>query len=281
MSLWSQPYVAVMDHDPPFEHVVCGIDGSRSAHEAARQAAALVAPGGLLELIAVAGEWGVGLNAASVLSRPHARRALDDVAHELRRCGAHVQTRIAPGRPPHEVLLREAGQCDLLAIGRHSRSRFSGITLGSTAANLAHRAHVPLLLAVAPPNGVAFPDRILVAADGPGHPERAVRMAGQIASATGGQITLLRLDWSHHAKRRELAEAVADLKGLGAEPVEIVMGGQPRRRIPEFAEQEHAALVVVGSRGLNGARALSSVSERVAHEAPCSVLIARPPEAER
>jgi nucleotide-binding universal stress UspA family protein len=106
-------------------------------------------------------------------------------------------------------------------------------------------------------------------------------MAGQIASATGGQITLLRLDWSHHAKRRELAEAVADLKDLGAEPVEIVMGGHPRRRIPEFAQQEHAALVVVGSRGLNGARALSSVSERVAHEAPCSVLIARPPEAER
>jgi nucleotide-binding universal stress UspA family protein len=270
-----------MDADPPFEHIVCGIDGSRSAHEAARQAAALIAPGGLLELIAVAGEWGVGLNAAAVLSRPHARRALDDVARELRACGAHVQTRIVSGRPPHEVLLREAGSCDLLVVGRHSRSRFAGVTLGSTAANLAHRAHVPLLIAVAPPDGIGFPDRILVAADGPGHPERAVRMAGQIAGATGAEITLLRLDWSRRAKRRELAEAVADLNGLGAEPVEIVMGGHPRRRIPEFAHQERASLVVVGSRGLNGTRALGSVSERVAHEAPCSVLIARPPESER
>jgi nucleotide-binding universal stress UspA family protein len=270
-----------MDPDPPFEHIVCGIDGSRAAHEAARQAAALAAPGGLLELIAVAGEWGVGLNAAAVMSRPHARRVLDDVAQELRGCGAHVQTRIVGGRPVHEVLLREAAGCDLLVVGRHSRSHFGGIAIGSTAASLAHRAHMPLLIAVAPPDGIGFPDRILVAADGPGHPERAVRLAGQIAGSTGAEITLLRLDWSRRAKRREIAEAVADLNGLGAEPVEIVMGGHPRRRIPEFAEQERASLLVVGSRGLNGARALSSVSERVAHDSPCSVLIARPTDAER
>jgi nucleotide-binding universal stress UspA family protein len=34
-------------------------------------------------------------------------------------------------------------------------------------------------------------------------------------------------------------------------------------------------LLVVGSRGLHGIRALGSVSERVAHEAPCSVLVVR------
>lgn len=270
-----------MDPDSPFEHIVCGIDGSYSAHEAARQAAALIGPSGLLELIAVAGEWGTGLNAASVLSRPHARRALDDVQHELRRAGVHVQARVVTGRPPHEVLLREADGCDLLVVARHAHSRVGGIAMGSTASNLAHRAHVPLLLAVAPPTGVRFPERILVAADGPGHPERAVRMAGQIASATDAQITLLRLDWSRRAKRPELAAAVAELNGVGAEPVEILMGGLPRRKIPELATQERTSLIVLGSRGLNGARAFGSVSERVAHEAPCSVLIVRPPAAER
>ena len=34
-------------------------------------------------------------------------------------------------------------------------------------------------------------------------------------------------------------------------------------------------LLVVGSRGLRGLRALGSVSERVAHQAPCSVLVLR------
>ena len=34
-------------------------------------------------------------------------------------------------------------------------------------------------------------------------------------------------------------------------------------------------LLVVGSRGLKGIRSLGSVSERVAHEAVCSVLVVR------
>src|SRR5947208_3396008 len=118
--------------DGPFESVVCGIDGSRSAREAARQAAALVAPGGLLELVAVTDEWGSGLNAAAVLSKAHGRRALDNVAHELRGCGANVETRIATGRPPYESLLREAEGHDLLVVARHPRSRFGGIAMGST-----------------------------------------------------------------------------------------------------------------------------------------------------
>jgi nucleotide-binding universal stress UspA family protein len=36
-----------------------------------------------------------------------------------------------------------------------------------------------------------------------------------------------------------------------------------------------ADLIVVGSRGLHGVRALGSVSERVAHWARCSVLVVR------
>lgn len=261
--------------DPPFTRIVCGIDGSRSAHEAARQAAALVAPGGVLEFIAVADEWGAGLRAAAVLSKTRAKRALDEIARELRGCGAHVETRTVYGRPPYEVLLRESSDSDLLVVARHSRSRFGGIAMGSTAGNLAHRAHVPVLIAVPPPHGVPFPERILVAADGPGHPERAVRLAGLIASATDAAITLVRLDWAPRARRRELTAAVAELGRLGAEAVEIVTGGLPARKIPELAARERASLVLVGSRGLGGRRALSSVSERVAHEAPCSVLVLR------
>ena len=37
----------------------------------------------------------------------------------------------------------------------------------------------------------------------------------------------------------------------------------------------NADIVVVGSRGLHGLKALGSVSERVAHQAPCSVLVVR------
>jgi nucleotide-binding universal stress UspA family protein len=38
-----------------------------------------------------------------------------------------------------------------------------------------------------------------------------------------------------------------------------------------------ADLLVVGSRGLHGLKALGSVSERVAHQAHCSTLVVRAP----
>ena len=263
------------------QKVVCGVDGGGASAEAAHQAAALVAPGGVLELIAVAGESGTGLSAAAVLSKSGARRALDQIAHELRGCDARIDTRIVYGRPPHEVLMRESAASDLLVVARHSRSRLGGIAMGSTASNLAQRAHVPLLIASKPPHGGTFPDRILVAAGGPGHPERAVLMAGQISRTTGADITLVRLDWSPRPQRPELAAAVAQLRRVGAEPVEILTPGLPARKIPQLAAHERAALVVLGSRGLNGARSLSSISERVAQNAPCSVLIVRPPADDR
>jgi nucleotide-binding universal stress UspA family protein len=46
--------------------------------------------------------------------------------------------------------------------------------------------------------------------------------------------------------------------------------------IVETAAREDASLVVIGSRRLEGVRALGSVSERVVHDAPCSVLVMRP-----
>ena len=53
--------------------------------------------------------------------------------------------------------------------------------------------------------------------------------------------------------------------------------GHPAGGIVSVAKREHADLIVVGSRGLHGLKAmvLGSVSNGVLHHAPCSVLIAR------
>jgi nucleotide-binding universal stress UspA family protein len=264
------------DLELPFRKIVCGIDGSRSAREAARQAAALAGPATVFELLAVANDWGVGLNAAATLTKAHGRRALDEAAHDLRDSAAQVETRVVCAERPLDALIGASAGADLLAVGRHSRSRLGGMALGRTATSLVHCSPTPLLVAVAPPHGLPFPGRILVAADGPGHPERAVVMAGLITRHAGGDITLLRLEWSRRAQRPELARAIARLTELGVEPVEVLMAGIPRRRIPLIAQRERASLVVVGSRGLTGVRALDSTSERVAHDAPCSVLVLRP-----
>jgi nucleotide-binding universal stress UspA family protein len=265
------------DVSPPFGHVICGVDGSPAALEAVRQAGALVGPDSTIQLVAVVHEWGADPTAGARLSHAQARQALQTAELVLGESPAYVITRIVRGHPAWSTLLAEAHKADLLVLGRHGNSRAGGIVYGSTATNVIHRGRLPLLIAHEPPAGAAFPGRILVAADGPGHPEDAVRAAAMIARHAGTtDITLLRLDWSRQVRRPEISEAVADVTRVtGAEPVEIMLGGAPHRHIREEAEWQQASLIVMGTRGLTGVRSLWSVSERVAHEAPCSVLIFR------
>jgi nucleotide-binding universal stress UspA family protein len=268
--------LAAFEHREALGQIVCGIDGSPSALEAARQAGALAGPSATIELVAVADEWGDGLNEQALLGKERAQHALDEASAALAGCPARIVSRTLVGNPPWKLLLDEAAGADLLVVGRHGLGRVGGIMVGGTATNVVHRARVPVLVAVGPPRGTVFPGRILVAADGPDSPENAVRMAGVIAERTGADVTLLRLDWSRAAKRPQVARAIADLEvDTGREPLEILVGGSPVKRIAEYAEREHAGLVIVGSRRLSGLRALRSTSERVAHRAPCSVLIVR------
>lgn len=249
----------------PFDRIVCGVDGSRGALEAVRQAGLLAGAGSTIELIAVADGRGA--------------TDLQEATDILGDCVAHVSARTVEGHPAWQQLLDASRGADLLAVGRHGNSRAGGITSGSTATKVVHHARLPLLVAHEPPAGATFPGRILVAADGPGHPENAVRLAGKIACHAGARdITLLRLDWSRRPRRPEIAEAMADVvRVTGIEPVEVMLGGAPHRRISEEAEHETASLIIMGTRDLTGVHALRSVSERVAHEAPCSVLIVHGP----
>lgn len=245
----------------PFGLIVCGIDGSPAALEGARQAGALAVPGTTIELVAVSYEG-------------RASEALAAAEAELAGTPARVVARTVNGVSPARRLIEWAADADLLVVGRHSRSRLRGILIGSTASEVLHCADVPVMVAVPPPAGVEFPDRILVAAGGPHHPEELVALATSIAELHGSDITLLRVDWSHGAKQAPLAQAVATLhERTGREPVELIRGGSPHRVIPRTAGDEEVALVITGSRGLKGVSALRSVSERVAHASPCSVLV--------
>jgi nucleotide-binding universal stress UspA family protein len=53
--------------------------------------------------------------------------------------------------------------------------------------------------------------------------------------------------------------------------------GDPADAILDVAEERHADLIVVGNRGMTGAKRflLGSVPNKVSHHAPCSVLIIR------
>lgn len=77
-----------------------------------------------------------------------------------------------------------------------------------------------------------------------------------------------------------LGDAEASLRAaLGAEIriVRACLSGTPARRIVEFAEEQAADLIIVGSHGYNRWERLllGSVSDSIVHHAPCSVLVVR------
>jgi nucleotide-binding universal stress UspA family protein len=74
-----------------------------------------------------------------------------------------------------------------------------------------------------------------------------------------------------------LAEAAEAVEGSGVEVQTFAREGDPADAILDVAEERGADLIVVGNKGMTGAKRflLGSVPNKVSHHAPCSVLIIR------
>ena len=273
--------------DPPFQSIVCGIDGTREAFEAARQAARIAGPDGRLVLVAathfldaISGRWGPELIAWDILETPQrdldqlndavGAMARDSLAWARRQVGdlVSVETRLVSGRA-YDELRDEAARAGatLIAVGAHGGRRLVGAALGSAATMLLHDAPASVLLARAPFDPAAFPSRVVVGFDGSDASLRALSVAARLCEDPASSLTVV----------------IATLD-VGIEPDELVHRAAPHqvgvdRRRPVEALVDAASradLLVVGSRGAGGVRALGSVSERVAHRAASSVLVVRP-----
>ena len=137
---------------------------------------------------------------------------------------------------------------------------------------------------------------IVVGTDGSPSAEAAVRRATELATWSGARVHLVtaypdvpsyRERIVGSAKRgavdlREVAEGVlaraADEFRSGGVAVEThAREGDPARVILDVAQEQDADLVVVGARGLTGFERflLGSVSSKLSHHAPCSLMIVR------
>ncbi len=249
-----------------FARVVCGVDGRRMGFEAARQAGRLTAPDGRSALVAVidylaalAGRWGPGPpdRGADPLSARGIDEALADLAaraaESLAIAAAQVASPAAPERRVVEgrvvdALLHAARTdgADLVAVGAHGGRRLVGDALAEATAVVLREAPCSVLVARHPFDPGRFPERIVVGDDGSPEAAAAMHVASGLRRRSGGTLTVV------SAPRR---------------PVEALV-----------TAALSADLTVVGSRGLHGARALGSVSERVAFRAESSVLVVRAPD---
>jgi nucleotide-binding universal stress UspA family protein len=207
-----------------------------------------------------------------------AKRRLDYARRLAEGCGARAEVLVDERGPVAKVLLERAEEHGLLALGAPAMSRHAHLLIGGVATQAAHLLPASLLVARRPPAKAAFGDRIIVANDALESSDALLSFAIRLARQRKATLVMLhaaRAESGFHPTR--IARQSESLgQALGERSRTYVVPGRAKKVIVETAKREDASLIVMGSRGVGGLRALGSVSERVVHEAPCSVLVVRP-----
>jgi nucleotide-binding universal stress UspA family protein len=141
---------------------------------------------------------------------------------------------------------------------------------------------------------------MVVGTDGSDTASEAVRQATELAQRLGAKVHLVSayepvsegrlrderqqvpgdLQWMVNPREDVNDTLAAAAKGLHDAGVEVethAREGDPADAILDVAEEEGADLIVVGNKGMTGAKRflLGSVPNKVSHHAPCSVMIIR------
>jgi nucleotide-binding universal stress UspA family protein len=260
------------------ECVVCGVDGTDESRAAVSQVGRLLDGAGGECRVVLVSVWNTGASVAVGWSPPIARtasfpqeelRAAVDGVRPLLPESVAVETVVVEG-PPGPMMLTEIGRhkATLVAVGSHDHRRISGILLGSVAAQLLHEAPCAVLMARGQPRE-AFPARVAVGADGSEESGRAIQAAAAIAKARGSKLEAVVATGGGTPDPAAVRSAL-DAAGGPETPLRM----ESDAPVDALSRLDHE-LLVIGSRGLQGLRSLGSVSERVAHEARCSVLVVR------
>jgi nucleotide-binding universal stress UspA family protein len=143
-------------------------------------------------------------------------------------------------------------------------------------------------------------ESIVVGTDGSDTAKEAVRQATDLANRLGASIHLVSayepvpegrlreerqevpedLQWMVNPREdvsSTLEDAENELKDAGIKVETHAREGDPADAILDVAEEKNADLIVVGNKGMTGAKRflLGSVPNKVSHHAPCSVMIIR------
>ncbi|MDH3725302.1 MAG: universal stress protein [Thermoleophilia bacterium] len=270
-----------------FDRVIAGIDGTRASFDAGRQASRLTRPSGSLTLLAatdpylaVLNRWGPRTlveegELQKVGSPPLAQERLvqyaDESLADMRAqltAPASITQRVVDGAGLDALRrVAESENAQLIALGDHGYRRLLGIARSSTATELLHEAPCSVLIARRPFDPAAFPARLVVGVDSSDESLVGLEVAKSMLSAMGGEAT------GHVLVAAGTDSDLSEIERR-ASPLSVVR--KDARAVKALTDaSESADLLVVGARGLSGATALGSVSERVAHSAECSVLVVR------
>jgi nucleotide-binding universal stress UspA family protein len=256
-----------------FRQVVVGVDASAESREAVRQVVHLMNGEGELELLAAyevvypAAVSGLGIVAyTDDYEKPYAEEAASALARAQEVAARDDAGAKVVGRRPADALLDEIErrQATLVAVGSHGHGRTAGILLGSVATEIVHRA--PCSVLVARKAARRLPQTIVVGLDGSPESQAAYAVAVELARRADARLWPVVAHGGEPVDLDVVETLTTRHEDSPHDPVKALLGAA-----------SDADLLVVGSRGLHGLKALGSVSERVAHEAQCSTLVVRDP----
>jgi nucleotide-binding universal stress UspA family protein len=256
------------DTDAPsiFSHPLVGVDGTEPAFEACLQAGRLAEPEATIDVVAVVHLADALAGGTDPASGPdqlqlEAEAALEKAAIIL---GPRAHKRFVNGFVTAALLGEvQRTHATLLALGSHSHRRLTEMLIGGVAGELLHKSPCSLLLARPAADPGSFPRFLVVGVDGSRESGVALAAAQQLAARFGSSMRVINA-LKGHSDLSHLRAQAPSAEALDRHPVEALVEASG-----------DADLLIVGSRGMRGLRALGSVSERVAHQAACSVLVVR------
>ena len=256
---------------PPFVRIACVVESGPATEVAITQAIAMA--GRDSRVLFVATWYGRGDAQAASAASVEAQERVEQAADRAREAGVRADWQLVHAPTVAEGLGVFTPRQELIVAGAHTHARVTGIVLGETATQLVHRSPIPVLVARERP----ISDGVLAATRACPADRPALTAAARIAARTGAELTVIHIkERGDKARTPELQAELANTRAqLGRQLDFFTPSGPAARTIVDLAEGDGAGLVVVGSRGRTGVPALSSVSERVAHLAPCSVLVMR------
>jgi nucleotide-binding universal stress UspA family protein/nitrite reductase/ring-hydroxylating ferredoxin subunit len=200
---------------------------------------------------------------------------------QARRDGAEARG-LRRGGNPAEVLVDVARteEADLMVVGNRGMGTRAGrFITGGAPDQVSHTSPCDLLIVrtetrAGEANEPGDYRRILVGVDGSPTADEASRKAYDLSVMLGAKLALVSVG-EPLMRGIVLKDTAERLGGRRIETIEL--RGDPADEISRAAGEQEADLVVVGNKGMAGARRflLGSVPDRISHQAPRDVLIVR------
>jgi nucleotide-binding universal stress UspA family protein len=287
--------------------IICGTDLSQASRSALDVARALAAQRGDREIVlvhVVEGEPGD----APDLAEPRARVAAQAHAHAHADDGPRVRVELITG-PPDQALVSfaEAEGADLVVIAARSRAERDATRLGTTAANVIARTHVPVIVVRDPAPWLAFargeaPLRVLLGIDDSATCDLGIQWTLALGKRGPLDVVLGAIYYPDDAAAhyglppRALVESDPEIERLMQRDLIRRFAGSAAPASPgvtaracrglgrigdhmiELADEERVHAIVVGTGQKTGLGRLGSVSSVIVEEARASVVCV-PPQA--